>query len=179
MQMTRSLLLLACMAPTAVSMMLAGVRAPVVAPRVGRLVDRLADVEVEAHADNVEAVKGVVVPTRTAAPVSPRPQAKPGELIKRYGGVYVMCSVSLSLCSFGFFYVLLSTGVDATALLRAVGIRLRGQSASVGRIALAYVLHKAASPLRFPPTVALTAVVVQRIEGWRGVAAQRPAAAAA
>jgi len=31
----------------------------------------------------------------------------------------------------------------------------------VGRFAIAYAAHKAASPIRFPPTVALTPVVAQ------------------
>lgn len=34
----------------------------------------------------------------------------------------------------------------------------------VGKLALAYAAHKAASPIRFPPTVALTPVVA----GWIG-----------
>ena len=72
----------------------------------------------------------------------------------------------MSLCSFSLFYLLVSAGVDASAVLKAVGINLRG-SQRVGRIGLAYVLHKAASPIRFPPTVALTAVVAKRIEEWR------------
>ena len=37
-------------------------------------------------------------------------------------------------------------------------------SERVGTFALAYAAHKAASPIRFPPTVALTPVVA----GWMG-----------
>ena len=129
--------------------------------------------------------QGLVVPTRGAASIA-APSAAPAsvlhswrgggrthgtaakELLKRYGGAYLLCSVAMSLCSFSLFYLLVSAGVDASAVLKAVGINLRGSSQRVGRIGLAYVLHKAASPIRFPPTVALTAVVAKRIEEWRG-----------
>lgn len=38
------------------------------------------------------------------------------------------------------------------------GIQVSGTSEQVGTAALAYAVHKAASPIRFPPTVALTPV---------------------
>lgn len=126
-------------------------------------------------------MQGRVVPTRgvasIAAPCTPPASSLHSwrgrgqghgtkELLKRYGGAYLLTSVAMSLCSFSLFYLLVSAGVDASAVLKAVGINLRG-SQRVGRIGLAYVLHKAASPIRFPPTVALTAVVAKRIEEWR------------
>lgn len=40
-----------------------------------------------------------------------------------------------------------------------VGIHTNEQGEKVGTFALAYAAHKALSPVRFPPTVALTPVV--------------------
>ncbi len=39
-----------------------------------------------------------------------------------------------------------------------VGLSVTATSEQVGAFALAYAVHKAASPIRFPPTVALTPV---------------------
>ncbi|KAK1287070.1 hypothetical protein QJS10_CPB19g00450 [Acorus calamus] len=45
-----------------------------------------------------------------------------------------------------------------------VGIQTDAAGQKVGTFALAYAAHKAASPIRFPPTVALTPIVA----GWIG-----------
>lgn len=87
----------------------------------------------------------------------------PKELFKKYGFAYLLSSVSLSLMSFTIMYSLVSNGVDVTAALRAVGIKIPAGK-YLGTVALAYALHKAASPIRFPPTVALTPVVAR----WLG-----------
>ena len=61
------------------------------------------------------------------------------------------------------FYLLVSNGVDVAALLGRVGIDVSGGGEKAGTAALAYVAHKAASPLRFPPTVALTPLVAKAL----------------
>ena len=86
------------------------------------------------------------------------------QLLKTYGSAYLITSISLSLVSFGVFYVLVSSGVDVAALLSIVGITATQNSEKVGTVAIAYAAHKAASPIRFPPTVALTPIVA----GWMG-----------
>lgn len=43
--------------------------------------------------------------------------------------------------------------------LLQVGIHANEQGEQVGTFALAYAAHKALSPVRFPPTVALTPIV--------------------
>lgn len=73
-------------------------------------------------------------------------------------------SISLSLISFTLCYALISAGVDVPALLQKVGISSNETGEKVGTFALAYAAHKAASPIRFPPTVALTPIVA----GWIG-----------
>ena len=45
--------------------------------------------------------------------------------------------------------------------LPKVGLHATNTSEKVGRFAIAYAAHKAASPIRFPPTVALTPVVAE------------------
>ncbi|KAK2380057.1 putative transmembrane protein [Trifolium repens] len=94
-------------------------------------------------------------------------QAK--ELLAKYGGAYLATSITLSLISFALCYVLINAGVDVQTLLQKVGITTDATSEKVGTFALAYAVHKAASPIRFPPTVALTPIVA----GWIGKKADK------
>ncbi|KAL4578578.1 hypothetical protein LXL04_014703 [Taraxacum kok-saghyz] len=88
-------------------------------------------------------------------------QAK--ELLTKYGGAYLATSITLSLISFSLCYALITAGVDVPALLQKVGISANETGEKVGTFALAYAAHKAASPIRFPPTVALTPIVASWI----------------
>ncbi|KAF5196130.1 hypothetical protein FRX31_014285 [Thalictrum thalictroides] len=94
-------------------------------------------------------------------------QAK--ELLAKYGGAYLVTSITLSLISFSLCYILVSSGIDVQALLQKVGISASETGEKVGTFALAYAAHKAASPIRFPPTVALTPIVA----GWIGKKSQK------
>jgi len=53
----------------------------------------------------------------------------------------------------------------ASAAAQKVGIEVSSTSEKVGTVGLAYAVHKAASPIRFPPTVALTPVVARTLFG--------------
>ncbi len=54
--------------------------------------------------------------------------------------------------------------MDVGALLAKVGITNVGDTGEkAGTFAIAYAAHKAASPIRFPPTVLLTPVVAKLI----------------
>lgn len=101
-------------------------------------------------------------------------QAK--ELLKRYGSAYLITSISLSVVSFGLCYLLVSAGVDVAALLQRIGIDSTSTSEKVGTVAIAYTTHKGLSPIRFPPTVALTPIVARLL--GREVAEEKPAAVA-
>lgn len=94
---------------------------------------------------------------------------KPADLLKRYGAAYLATSISLAIVSYATCYLLISQGVDVSALLLKVGIESTAASSTAGTAAIAYAVHKAASPIRFPPTVALTPVVAnwmgKKIEG--------------
>eukprot|EP00978_Attheya_sp_CCMP212_P009860 scaffold23476_cov53-Attheya_sp.AAC.3 len=83
-------------------------------------------------------------------------------LLQKYGIAYLATSIPLALVSFTICYALVDAGVDVAALLDKVGIQTDwGEKA--GTVAIAYAAHKAASPIRFPPTVLLTPVVAKLI----------------
>lgn len=86
-------------------------------------------------------------------------------LLAKYGVAYLATSIPLAMVSFGICYVLVSSGVDVAGLLNKVGIQAAsdGTEQKVGTFAIAYAAHKAASPIRFPPTVMLTPVVAKLI----------------
>jgi hypothetical protein len=98
----------------------------------------------------------------SSPPLSKTAQAK--ALLKTYGSAYLLTSISFAVVSFGACYALVSAGVDVAALLERVGLRYGATGERVGTFALAYAAHKALSPVRFPPTVALTPVVAR----WLG-----------
>lgn len=91
------------------------------------------------------------------------------DLLKRYGSAYLLTSISLALISFSLCYFAVDAGVDIPSLLARFGLSVDADSTwdKGGTVALAYAAHKALSPVRFPPTVALTPVVAQRL-GNRG-----------
>lgn len=93
---------------------------------------------------------------------APKKGSQAKELLARYGGAYILTSVTLSAISFGLCYALIGNGVNVPSLLEKVGMQSGETGETVGTVALAYAAHKAASPIRFPPTVALTPIVA----GW-------------
>ena len=62
-------------------------------------------------------------------------KVKPQDLLKKYGVAYLATSITLSAAA-----------------------------SNTGTAAIAYAVHKAASPIRFPPTVVLTPIVAE----WLG-----------
>lgn len=83
-------------------------------------------------------------------------------LLKKYGIAYLATSIPLALLSFVICYALVDQGVDVAGLLAKVGIE-NGATEKAGTFAIAYAAHKAASPIRFPPTVLLTPLVAKAI----------------
>jgi hypothetical protein len=84
-------------------------------------------------------------------------------LLKKYGIAYLATSIPLAIASFAICYALIDSGVDVGALLAKVGIEDSGAADKAGTFAIAYAAHKAASPIRFPPTVILTPLVAKLI----------------
>eukprot|EP01038_Epipyxis_sp_PR26KG_P008229 gene8229-11137_t len=89
---------------------------------------------------------------------------KPQELLAKYGAAYLITSISFAIVSYAICFVLVSNGIDVSSLLEKVGIKATSAASNAGTAGIAYAIHKAASPIRFPPTVALTPVVA----GWLG-----------
>ena len=85
------------------------------------------------------------------------------DLLAKYGVAYLATSIPLALVSFTVCYALVDNGVDVASLLTKVGIEVSDTGEKVGTFAIAYAAHKAASPIRFPPTVLLTPVVAKLI----------------
>ncbi len=94
---------------------------------------------------------------------------RPQDLLAKYGAAYLATSISLSVVSYALCYALVDAGIDVASLLEHIGIKTSYATSNAGTAAIAYAFHKAASPIRFPPTVALTPVVA----GWLG---RKPAA---
>ena len=90
---------------------------------------------------------------------------KPADLLKKYGAAYLITSISFAIVSYAICYFLISQGVDVGVLLKKIGIEASSTANNVGTAGLAYAVHKAASPIRFPPTVALTPVVANWLGG--------------
>jgi hypothetical protein len=88
---------------------------------------------------------------------------KPGELLKKYGAAYLLTSISLALVSFSLCYALVSNGIGVAGILARLGIVVTATSETVGKAGLAYAIHKALSPVRFPPTVVLTPWIARKI----------------
>jgi len=84
-------------------------------------------------------------------------------LLAKYGIAYLATSIPLAAISFTICYFLVDAGVDVAALLGKVGIEAIGGDTKerAGTFAIAYAAHKAASPIRFPPTVLLTPVMAK------------------
>jgi hypothetical protein len=91
--------------------------------------------------------------------------ATASSLLKKYGVAYLATSIPLAIVSFALCYVLVDVGIDVESLLHKVpgleNVDLSNGGAQAGTVAIAYAAHKAASPLRFPPTVLLTPVVAK------------------
>lgn len=86
------------------------------------------------------------------------------ELLKRYGSAYLATSISFAIVSFAACYALVASGIDVRSLLSNLGLQVGDTGERVGTFAIAYAAHKALSPVRFPPTVAMTPIVAR----WLG-----------
>ena len=84
-------------------------------------------------------------------------------LLAKYGVAYLATSIPLAIVSFAICYALVDSGVDVVGLLNKIGIQAGNTEEKVGTFAIAYAAHKAASPIRFPPTVLLTPVIAKLI----------------
>lgn len=118
------------------------------------------------------------VMSRSTLPTDEKPATDLGrpatakDFAKLYGGSYLGTSIAMGIVSYSLWYFLIQAGVDVVALVQSLGDWLAttpvGRPAvlsrideTVGTAALAYIAHKASSPLRFPLTIAATPIVAR------------------
>jgi len=101
------------------------------------------------------------------------------QLLTLYGPIYLSVSIALSGVSFLSLYLLIRSGVDVTNWFRWLNDRLEEMSfgrlqllqnisPDLGTVAVAYICHKALSPVRFPITVAATPFVARWWKNRKG-----------
>ena len=59
-----------------------------------------------------------------------------GDLLKRYGGAYLLTSTTLAAVSFTLCFVLVNNGIDVAALLGRFGIEASAQSETAGTVGI-------------------------------------------
>lgn len=79
-------------------------------------------------------------------------------LFQNYGKTAVILHITISLASLGFWYSLISFGVDLTNYVNtdAISSNLSKVVVESGNFAIAYAIHKAIMPARIAATVLLT-----------------------
>ncbi len=88
----------------------------------------------------------------------------PGALFKRYGYAYLLTSITLSIISFSSCYYLVKRGVDVPRVLARHGFKAEQDlSIPACTLTIAYLCHKALSPVRFFPTLLLSPIVAKLI----------------
>ncbi|XP_055365329.1 protein FAM210B, mitochondrial [Betta splendens] len=106
------------------------------------------------------------------APTEPEPEGrKPNKtqqlkkVFKEYGAVGVSFHIGISLMSLGMFYLLLSSGIDMTALLCRLGfseaVVQSKMAAGTSTFVLAYAVHKLFAPVRISITLVSVPLIVR------------------
>lgn len=86
-------------------------------------------------------------------------------VFKEYGAVGVSFHVGISLISLGMFYMIVSSGVDISALLLKIGfseaVVQSRMAAGTSTFVLAYAIHKLFAPVRISITVVSVPFIVR------------------
>ncbi|XP_034725213.1 protein FAM210B, mitochondrial [Etheostoma cragini] len=87
------------------------------------------------------------------------------KVFKEYGAVGVSFHIGISLMSLGMFYLLLSSGIDMTAVLCKVGfseaVVQSKMAAGTSTFVLAYAVHKLFAPVRISITLVSVPLIVR------------------
>jgi len=88
--------------------------------------------------------------------------------VRDYGATVVVFHVAISLASLGFFYLVVSSGVDVVGLVQKVpyvGTQLGASSVAAGAstFVMAYAVHKVFAPVRISITLTAAPFIVQRL----------------
>jgi hypothetical protein len=85
--------------------------------------------------------------------------------VKEYGSTVIVFHVAISLASLGFFYLLVSSGIDVVGLLTKLeigGTLLQNKlAAGTGTFVVAYAVHKVFAPVRIATTLTATPFIVR------------------
>ncbi|CAL1541350.1 unnamed protein product [Lymnaea stagnalis] len=85
--------------------------------------------------------------------------------IKEYGSTVIVFHITISLMSLGFFYLLVSSGIDIVGLLTKAGVGgslLQNKlAAGTGTFVVAYAVHKVFAPVRIATTLTATPFIVR------------------
>ena len=95
-----------------------------------------------------------------AAPPTSEPEKKKstiGKLIAQYGAAAPVTYIGISLAHLGFWWAVVSLGVDVQPLFQLVGITPPAALASASTFAAAYIIHKLLAPVRLTIAVAVLA----------------------
>uniref|UniRef100_A0A8P4KI85 Family with sequence similarity 210 member B n=1 Tax=Dicentrarchus labrax TaxID=13489 RepID=A0A8P4KI85_DICLA len=87
------------------------------------------------------------------------------KVFKEYGAVGVSFHICISLMSLGMFYLLISSGIDMTAVLCKLGFSeavVRSKmAAGTSTFVLAYAIHKLFAPVRISITLVSVPLIVR------------------
>ena len=113
-------------------------------------------VQIKSHESSIEPSFENLTTTNAAS--KPKAQVHPEKAVPEDIIKYIFVKKGDTLMK-----LLVSNGVDVAGLLGKIGIEPSQNAQTGGTFAIAYAAHKAASPIRFPPTVALTPVVAKML----------------
>lgn len=104
-------------------------------------------------------------------PISKKDQLK--RAVSQYGSTVIVFHVTISLASLGFFYLLVSSGVDVVSLVEkapVIGETLKNSSIATGAstFALSYAVHKVFAPVRISITLGSVPFIVKSLRA-RGI----------
>jgi len=87
------------------------------------------------------------------------------QAVRDYGATVIVFHVTMSLTSLGFFYLLVSSGLDVVSIIEKLGIGFSVSKIAEGasQFVVAYAIHKVFAPLRITITLGVTPLIVRKL----------------
>ncbi|CAH1176000.1 unnamed protein product [Phaedon cochleariae] len=96
---------------------------------------------------------------------TPSRREKLQKAVKEYGSTVIIFHVGMSLVSLGTSYLLVSAGLDSSAVFNVLGLKEWAENsqlaANAGTFAVAYAIHKVFAPVRITITLAAVPFIVR------------------
>lgn len=104
----------------------------------------------------------------SAAPTTMSQKDQLVRAVRDYGSTVVVFHVAISLASLGFFYLVVSSGIDVTSLVAKVpyiGSQISASSLAAGAstFVIAYAVHKVFAPVRISITLLAAPFIVRHL----------------